>query len=140
MGPPSHVPQQLPEPTIKLTEGWHCLHLYYRVDPAALSQLDPAALASGREQFVRILDPQRDGAPQRLQVSAVSGHRADLGLMLLDTDPLKLDSVHQELRASPLGSVFTPTYSFVSITEISEYVPTAEQYAEKLKSDGFRED
>jgi chlorite dismutase len=139
-GPPAHVPQDLPPPSICLAEGWHCLHLYYRVDAAALNQLDPAARAAGRDHFVRILDPQRDGAPQRLQVSAVSGHRADLGLMLLDSDPLKLDAIHQELRASPLGTVFTPVYSFVSITEVSEYVPTAEQYAEKLKQDGFRED
>jgi len=139
-GPPAHVPQQLPEPTIRLAEGWHCLHLYYRVDPAALSQLDPAARSAGREQFAQILDSKRDGAPERMQVSVVSGHRADLGLMLLDRDPLKLDAVQQELRASALGTAFAPTYSFVSITEISEYVPTAEQYAEKLKQDGFKPD
>ncbi|MFO1092128.1 MAG: hydrogen peroxide-dependent heme synthase [Planctomycetaceae bacterium] len=139
-GPPSHVPQQLPEPTIKLAEGWHCLHLYYRVDQAALNALDPAARGAGREQFAQVLDPRRSGAPERLQVSVVSGHRADLGLMLMDADPLKLDAVHQELRASALGTVFTPAYSFVSITEVSEYVPTVEQYAERLKQDGFSPD
>lgn len=139
-GPPSHVPQQLPEPTIKLAEGWHCLHLYYRVDQAALNALDSAARGAGREQFAQVLDPRRSGAPERLQVSVVSGHRADLGLMLMDADPLKLDAVHQELRASALGTVFTPAYSFVSITEVSEYVPTVEQYAERLKQDGFSPD
>lgn len=139
-GPPSHVPQQLPEPSIRLAEGWHCLHAYYRVDPAALNQLDPGARAAGREQLVQILDPTRSSAPQRMQVSVVSGQRADLGLMLLDTDPLKLDAVCQELRSSALGTVLAPAYSFVSITEVSEYVPTAEQYAEKLKLDGFKEE
>ncbi|MBL8849400.1 MAG: chlorite dismutase family protein, partial [Planctomycetaceae bacterium] len=110
-GPPSHVPQQLPEPSISLAEGWHCLHLYYKVDQAALCQLGPAARSAGAAEFAQILDPKRDGAPERLQVSVVSGHRADLGLMLLDKDPLKLDGIHQALRASPLGTVFTPVYS-----------------------------
>mgnify|MGYP002622817710 CR=1 FL=1 len=140
MRPPSHAPQDLPEPSVKLAEGWHCLHLYYRVDPSALNALDDSARAAGREQVAQILDPQRDGAPERMQVSVISGHRADLGLMLLDPDPLKLDAVHQALRASPLGTVFAPVYSFVSITEVSEYVPTVEQYAEKLKLDGFSPD
>ena len=139
-GPPSHVPQQLPDPTIQLAEGWHCLHSYHRVDQAALNQLDEATRAAGREQVAQLLDSQRDGAPERMQVSVVSGHRADLGLMLLDADPLKLDAVLQDLRASALGSVLQPTYSFVSITEVSEYVPTVEQYAEKLKHDGFNPD
>jgi chlorite dismutase len=130
----------LPDPTIKLAEGWHCLHAFYRVDQAALNQLDSAARRDGREQVARILDPQRSGVPQRMQVSVASGHRADLGLMLLDSDPLKVDAIHQELRASALGTVLVPTYSFVSITEVSEYVPTIEQYAEKLKLDGFSPD
>lgn len=135
--PPSHAPEQLPEPTIRMTDGWHCLHAYYRVDQAALNQLDSAARAAGTEQVAQILNPQRAGAPQRLQVSVVSGHRADLGLMLLDPDPLRLDSLLQELRASALGTVLAPTWSFVSITEVSEYVPTVEQYAVKLQQDGL---
>jgi chlorite dismutase len=60
--------------------------------------------------------------------------------MLLDPDPLKIDGVHQAIRASKLGTVLEPTYSFVSITEISEYVPTVEQYAEKLRLDGIAPD
>lgn len=139
-GPPGHSHQPLPEPTIRLTEGWHCLHVYYRVDPARLSKLDAAERAAGCDDLTRILDPQRDGAPERMQVSVTSGHRADLGLMLLDADPLKIDGVHQAIRASRLGTVLEPTYSFVSITEVSEYVPTVEQYAEKLRLDGITPD
>jgi chlorite dismutase len=132
--PPQAGPQ--PDPTIRMTEGWHCLHAYYRIDPAAMSRLDGSARSSGREELIRILDPQRDGAPQRLLTSLISGHKADLGLFLMDPDPLVIDGVLQSLRSSPLGPALVPTYSFVSISEVSEYVPTAEQYAEKLKSQG----
>jgi peroxiredoxin len=134
-----HAPAPLPDPTIRMTEGWHCLHLYYRVDPAALSRLDESARARGRAELFRLLDPDRAGAPQRLQCSLISGHQADFGLMLLDPDPLVIDSVTQAIRASALGTAFVPVYSFVSITEVSEYVPSVEQYSERLRQDGTAE-
>jgi NAD(P)-dependent dehydrogenase (short-subunit alcohol dehydrogenase family) len=59
--------------------------------------------------------------------------------MLLDPDPLKVDRVHQRLMASPLGAALVPTYSFVSPTEISEYVFTPEQFAARLVAEGETE-
>src|SRR5207249_4778852 len=100
----------------------------------------PDQLAEGREIVTHLLDPARPGAPQRLQTSVVSGHKADLGLMILDPDPLLIDGVRQGLRSSPLGTVLQPAYSFVSITELSEYVPTIEQYAERLRREGVSPD
>lgn len=135
-----HVPADLPEPSVRLTEGWHCLHIFYRVDQAAWSRLTPAERQQGREEATALLDPSRDGGPLRLQTSVVSGHKADLALMIMDPDPLKIDAVKQSLRASLLGPVFVPTYSFVSITEISEYVPTVEQYSARLQQEGTSPD
>ena len=133
---PQSAPTQRPEPTICMTEGWHCLHLFYRVDQTRLNSLSESERAAGREQLASILDPKRPEAPQRLQTSIVSGHKADLALMMLDPDPLRLDDIQQQVRTSPLGPALQPTYSFVSVTEVSEYVPTVEQYAEKLRQDG----
>ncbi|HTM54778.1 MAG TPA: hydrogen peroxide-dependent heme synthase [Pirellulales bacterium] len=124
------------EVSLKPSEGWHCSHLFYRFDRQALEQLGPAERAAGREQFIATLDPAGSGVPARLQVSAVSGHKADFGLMLLDADPLVIDSVHQRLMAGPLGRALVPTYSFVSVTEVSEYVPTVEQYGKRLVEEG----
>lgn len=136
MSAPHRPPVDLPEPTVKLTEGWHCLHLYYKIDQAALNALDPETRARGCEEVEHLLNPERPGAPVRLQTSVVSGHKADLALMAMDEDPLLLDAVQQGIRASGLGTVLTPAWSFVSITEVSEYVPTIEQYADKLRLDG----
>lgn len=130
----------LPEPSTRLTEGWHCLHVYYRVIAAQREQLTSEMRQSGRRDLTELLNLERDGAPQRLQVSVCSGHRADLGLMIMDPDPLVIDSIHQRVQASAFGAVLEPTYSFVSISEVSEYVPTAEQYAERLKLEGTSPD
>ena len=110
-----HRPQghsaPLPDPTVKMTEGWHCLHIYYQVDQQALRALDSAELAYGRAEVLEILNPESQDSPARLQVSVVSGHRADLGLMMMDPDPMKIDAVTQRLRASRLGTVLNSTQS-----------------------------
>ena len=92
------------EVSLELSEGWHCSHLYYRFDRARLPTMNPAqicrrARAGDRTCSIRPVP----SAPARLQVSIVSGHKADFGLMLLDANPLKIDAVHQRLMASPLG-------------------------------------
>lgn len=138
--PPHTHAQNLPDPTIKMSEGWHCLHLYYRVDQMALELLEESARESGAEEVAQILDPNREGAPERIQTFVVSGHKADLGVMIMDPDPLVIDGIQQSIRASAFGTVLNPSYSFVSITEVSEYVPTVEQYKERLIREGTTED
>jgi peroxiredoxin len=119
-----------------MKEGWHCLHLYYRVDQKELKALNSHDRAQGVSDVIEILNPQADYVPARIQTSVVSGHRADLGLMMMDPDPLRIDATVQRIRASHLGTVLQPVYSFVSITEVSEYVPSPEQYAERLRREG----
>ncbi len=132
----SHTPDASAEVSLVPPEAWHCSHLYYRFNRRALHSLTPAEQASGCEAFLQALDPQAADAPARMQVSVVSGHKADFGLMLLDGDPLRIDSVHQRLMAGPLGMALEPGYSFVSMTEVSEYVPTVEQYGQRLVAEG----
>ncbi len=138
--PTPHSQSAQPEPTIRMTEGWHCLHLYYRLNQKVLTQISQNDRAEGCEQLKGILDHDRDGSPQRIQISIVSGHQADLGLMMLDPDPMIIDSIQQSIRSSHLGPALDPVFSFVSITEVSEYVPTVEQYGAKLQMDGVTPD
>ena len=127
-------PSDLPPPSIEPTEGWHCLHMFYRVNHEVLQRLQIGGAASSA--LVSVLDPAGDCAPTRLQCFLVSGHKADFGFIAFDPDPLKIDAVHQRLMASPIGPALEPTYSFVSLTEISEYVPSPEQYAQRLINGG----
>lgn len=124
------------EESLAPAEGWHCLHLYYRWNREVLARLTPQQLESGGEELAATLDPAGSQAPRRLQTSVLSGHKADFGLMLMDEDPLKVQAVHQRLLGGRLGPALVPTYSFVSLTEVSEYVPTVEQYARKLVAEG----
>lgn len=135
-GGPSHRPSDLPEPSIILAEGWHCSHLFYRFNREILQRLRSSELEAGATAVVAALDSTKANAPARLQSFIVSGHKADFGLIMFDPDPLKLDAVHQSLLSSPIGSAIEPVYSFTSITEISEYVPSPQQYADRLRAGG----
>jgi chlorite dismutase len=126
-------------PSLVPDEGWHCGHFFYRFDRQVLRQMSHRDLAAGRRDFIGLLDAQNPRPTERLQTSIVSGHKADFGLMLMDPDPLKIDAVHQQLSRSTLGPAISPAYSFVSISEISEYVPTLQQYTERLIRDGEAE-
>ena len=97
------------EPSLTPDEGWHCSHLYYRLRRDVVSQMSQAQREEACRQIVECLNPEREDAPQRLQTSIVSGHKADFGLMLMDPDPLKVEGVHQRLMATPLGSCLIPS-------------------------------
>src|SRR5437773_11483349 len=79
--------------------GWHCSHLFYSFDRRELGQLTSDARAAGSRDLVAALDPAGLDAPIRFQTSITSGQKADFGVMLLDTDPLKVDRVHQRVMA-----------------------------------------
>ena len=136
MNRPAHTAQPTEVSLVPAEGGWHCSHLYYSWNRSVLAGLSSEQLTAGRAEVIAALDPSGDGAPLRLQTSVVSGHKADFGLMLMDTDPLTVDRVHQRLMSSQLGAALTPGYSFVSMTEISEYVPSVEQFSERLIAEG----
>jgi chlorite dismutase len=139
MNRPAHTQSTEPAPQSlsPASGGWHCSHLFYSFNRAALAELPSALRADECQQLIAALDPKGADAPLRLQTSIVSGHKADFGLMVLDPDPLKIDRVHQRLMSGPLGPAIVPGYSFVSLTEISEYVQTVEQFGERLVVEGM---
>jgi peroxiredoxin len=130
------APAEDVHPLHPVSGGWHVSHLYYSFDRRAIAGLSKEGLASACEAMTGALDPAGPEAPTRLQTTITSGHKADFGVMAMDPDPLKVDAVHQRLMASAMGPCLVPGYSFVSVTEISEYVFTVEQYGERLVEEG----
>ena len=116
--------------------GWHVAHLFYAFDRQRLAALSAEARAAGAAEFQATLDPAGAGAPTRLQTWLVPGHKADFAVVAMDPSPLAVDAIHQRLLAGPLGAALVPTWSFVSLTEVSEYVPTVEQYGRRLVEEG----
>jgi hydrogen peroxide-dependent heme synthase len=123
--------------SLELSQGWHVGHFFYRFSRGQLRSLGTSELSDGCREFAALLDPEASGAPTRMQTLVVSGHKADFGLIALDPDPLVVDGIHERLLACPLGSALVPAWSFISLTEVSEYVPTVERYGRELVAQGM---
>lgn len=124
------------ETSIQPASGWHVSHLFYAFDRLQLARLSRVERNAGAAAFAAALSPTSPDAPTRLQTWIVPGHKADFGVVAMDPAPLAVDAVHQRLLAGPLGAALVPTASFVGLTEVSEYVPSVEQYADRLVAEG----
>ena len=132
-GRPAGRGEPLPEPSVIPSSGWHCGHYFYRF---RRDRIEGVLSSDCQQQFRDAIAPQGEGAPSRLAAYWTSGHRADFGVMAMDPDPGQVDSVHQRIMAPGLGQLIEPAWSFVSMTEISEYVPTLERFRERLIAGG----
>ena len=105
--------------------GWGVLHLFYRVDRGR-AEREPEA---GKRIVDAVASLEADG--HQALCMAVLGHKADIGIMALGPDLARLQAFQAELLAAPLE----PVYSYVSLTEQSEYGATEDDERARLASD-----
>jgi len=109
--------------TVTPSVGWGVLHLFYRVDRER-AEHDAGAAKHVRDAFAAL---DADGH-QALSL-AMLGHKADLGVIALGPDLARLQRFQTELLAAPL----VPVYSYVSLTEQSEYGATEDDERVRLE-------
>jgi chlorite dismutase len=88
--------------------------------------------APGGEGALAALEAFAAIDPQQVVAFSVLGGRADLGLMVLGPDLDAIDGVVKRVLAGP----FEPAYSFVSLTELSEYTSTEDDERARLRAEG----
>jgi hydrogen peroxide-dependent heme synthase len=104
--------------------GWGVLHLFFVVDR------DHAEPLGAKRVLDAIASLEADG--HQALVFAVLGHKADLGVMAYGPDLARLHAFQAELASAPL----LPTWSFVSLTERSEYTTTVDDERARLEAEG----
>jgi peroxiredoxin len=116
-------------------EGWHCLHLFYRVEQAQWQLLNEAERNSAKTNLSQLVQEIRALESTQLLTLSMVTPKADLGFMLVTPDLHSANRIEKQLTASLGADVLTPVYSYLSLTEESEYVTTEEEYAETLKNE-----
>ena len=116
------------EPVVPST-GWGVTHLFFRVHPSRSP--DPAQ--AGKELVAALDAFAAAGDDHQVLCASVLGLKADLGVMAIGPDLVRHETLARALRAvSPLE----PAYSFLSLTEVSEYMETEDDVRARLQAQG----
>ncbi len=114
--------------------GWPVLHLFQRLDRAAWRRYSAAEREAAISEFEELLT--RSDGEEGLQLIAIGViGKADLGLVAIHPNLGRIQRLTQEFAATGLGACLETTYSFLSISEKSEYISSTGDHARKLIDD-----
>src|SRR5882762_9009772 len=120
-------PRLIPE------QGWHCLHLFYRIDFGQWQLLSGDEQRKAKTALTEIAQEICATENTQLLAFSVVTPKADIGFMLITPDLHVANSFEKRLTLSLGPGILEPAYSYLSLTEESEYVTTATQYGEILE-------
>jgi chlorite dismutase len=122
----SGTPPLIPE------QGWHCLHLFYRIEFGQWQLLTGDEQRQGKTRLAELVQEVRAMQSTQLLTLSIVTPKADLGFMLITPDLHVANRVEKQLSLALGADVLSPVYSYLSLTEESEYRTSAEDYAHVL--------
>jgi chlorite dismutase len=123
-------------PPIVPAEGWHVLHLFYRVDHGTWALLAPEEQIEAKTRLSELVQEIRATENCQLLTFAMVTPKADIGFMLLCADLHRANEFEKRLSLSLGPEILSPTYGYFSMTERSEYTTGEEEYAAGLVKEG----
>lgn len=120
-----------------LTEipGWPVMHLYYRIDRARWRSLPDQEQRGATDEFGAWL--RAVCAEDGLQFVPMAGvAKSDVAFMAVHPDVRRVQRLGQEITRTAFGACLQPTYSFLSLSEVSEYTSSKGDFARQLVEEG----
>ncbi len=113
-------------------QGWHCLHLYYRVELALWEILTREERNAAKTELSALVQEVRAMKSTQLLTLSVVSPKADVGFMLITPDLHDANRIEKRISAALGPDMLSPVYSYLSLTEESEYATSDEEYADTL--------
>ena len=113
-------------------DGWHCLHLFYRIEYGQWQLLSRDEQNAAKTNLSSLVQEVRAMESTQLVTLGMVTPKADIGFMLITPDLHDASRIEKRLSLSLGADVLTPVYSYLSLTEESEYITTEEEYAQTL--------
>src|ERR1700674_4875153 len=127
--------------TLVPEQGWHCLHLFYHVEYGKWKLLNRDEQNAAKTNLTKLVQEVRAVDSTQLLTLSMVTPKADIGFMLITPDLQTANKIDKQLSLSLGPDVLTPIYSYLSLTEESEYITTEDEYAETLvKEQNIRPD
>src|SRR3984893_12413436 len=122
-------------------EGWHCLHLFYQIEYGQWQLLSREEQNAAKTNLASLVQDVRAMDSTQLLTLSIVTPKAAPGFMLVTPNLHNANKIDKQLSLSLGADVLTPVYSYLSLTEESEYITTEEEYAETLaKEQNLRPD
>ncbi len=128
---PEHIPPTAIKPLSPL-EGWHVLHLFFHINHSQWSILDESEKAEAKMNYVKLVQTIRTHPDTQLITFSMIGPKSDLGFMLLTPDLHDADRFSKQLGRVFGPDVLIPAYSYLSMTELSEYTTPESEFKVQL--------
>src|SRR5947207_5819733 len=113
-------------------EGWHCLHLFYRIEYGQWQSLSREEQNAAKTNLASLVQEARVIEFTHLLSMSIVTPKADVGFMLITPDLQIANKIEKQLSTSLAPDVLVPVYNYLSLTEVTEYITTDQEYAETL--------
>jgi hydrogen peroxide-dependent heme synthase len=119
-------------PVVKLSRGIHVMHLFYNLDRKRWSELPEEASRQALASLEKVCADHAAPSHPRLTTYVNSGGKADMVFMLTCAELAGLGEMHRAIEASFPGGTLIRAYSYLSVTELPDYVSTDEDHRNLL--------
>jgi len=127
-----NVPQILP------AEGLHVVHLFYRIEYGQWALYRDDEQRAALTRMTELVQEIRATPKTQLLTLSMVTPKADLGFMLITADLNDVDAFSNRLSLALGADVLNPVFTWLSMTERSEYTATEEEYGVSIqKEDGL---
>jgi hydrogen peroxide-dependent heme synthase len=114
-------------------EGWHCLHLFYRIEYGQWQLLSRDEQNAAKTNLSSLVQEARAMESTQLLTLSTVTPKADVGFMVITPDLHNANKIEKRLSLSLGADVLTPVYSYLSLTEESEYITSEDEYVQTLE-------
>ena len=111
---------------VKLNQGIHVMHLFYRIDRVRWAQLSRADSGSTCDKLEALRRAHSNASHPRIATYVNVCGKADLVFMLYAAELGQLAQMHREVEQCFPAGVLQSVFNYLSITELTEYMPTDE--------------
>lgn len=116
-------------------EGLHVIHLYYTIDYGLWNSFGSEEQRAAKVRFTELVQTIRSHPRTQLLTFSVVTPKADIGFMLLTPDLHDANLFEKQLTLSLGADILQPSYSYYSMTELSEYTTSEEEYKKQLAAE-----
>lgn len=113
-------------------EGRHVLHVYFRIEYGQWDLFDSRQQIEAKTTLAKLVQEIRATPDTQLLTFSVVSPKADLGFMLITPDLQVLDGFAKRLALALGPDILSAEFSWLSMTERSEYTTSEEEYGASL--------